>query len=32
MPGPPPGFVPPGDLGKALRAYFPNLHFEDDAP
>ena len=29
MPSPPPGFVPPGDLGKALRAYFPNLHFED---
>jgi hypothetical protein len=29
MPGPPAGFVPPGDLGKALRAYFPSLHFED---
>ena len=29
LPSPPPGFVPPGDLGKALRAYFPNLHFED---
>jgi hypothetical protein len=29
LPGPPPGYVPPGDLGKALRAYFPNLRFED---
>jgi hypothetical protein len=29
MPGPPAGYTPPGDLGKALRAYFPNLHFED---
>jgi hypothetical protein len=29
LPSPPPGFVPPGDLGKALRAYFPSLHFED---
>jgi hypothetical protein len=29
LPPPPPGFVPPGDLGKALRGYFPDLHFED---
>jgi hypothetical protein len=29
LPGPPAGYVPPGDLGKALRAYFPSLHFED---
>jgi hypothetical protein len=30
LPGPPSGFVPPGDLGKALRAFFPELHFEDE--
>jgi hypothetical protein len=30
LPGPPAGFVPPGDLGKALRGFFPDLHFEDD--
>jgi hypothetical protein len=29
LPPPPPGFAPPGDLGKALRGYFPQLHFED---
>jgi len=29
LPPPPPGFVPPGTLGRALRAYFPNLQFED---
>ena len=29
LPAPPPGFVPPGDLGKALRAYFPAMQFED---
>ena len=29
LPPPPPGFVPPGDLGKALRYYFPNMQFEE---
>jgi len=29
LPGPPPGFVPAGTLGKALRAYFPNLVFSN---
>jgi cell division protein FtsN len=29
LPGPPPGFVPSGTLGKALRAYFPNLVFSN---
>jgi hypothetical protein len=29
LPPPPPGFVPPGDLGKALRPYFPSLQFEE---
>jgi len=29
LPAPPPGFVPPGDLGKTLRAYFPSMQFED---
>jgi hypothetical protein len=29
LPGPPPGFVPPGTLGKALRAYFPSLVFSN---
>lgn len=29
LPPPPPGYVPPGTLGKALRAYFPNLTFSD---
>jgi hypothetical protein len=30
LPGPPAGFVPAGDLGKALRGFFPSLHFEDE--
>jgi hypothetical protein len=30
LPPPAPGFVPPGDLGKALRPYFPSLQFEDE--
>lgn len=29
LPPPPPGYVPPGTLGKALRAYFPNLVFSN---
>jgi len=29
LPAPPPGYVPPGTLGKALRAYFPNLVFSN---
>ena len=29
LPPPPPGYLPPGTLGKALRVYFPNLRFED---
>jgi len=29
LPPPPPGYMPPGTLGKALRAYFPDLRFED---
>jgi len=29
LPSPPPGFVPPGDLGQALRYYFPSMQFED---
>jgi hypothetical protein len=29
LPPPPPGFVPSGTLGKALRAYFPNLVFSN---
>jgi hypothetical protein len=29
LPPPPVGFVPPGTLGKALRAYFPSLTFSD---
>jgi hypothetical protein len=29
LPPPPAGFVPPGDLGKALRYYFPNMQFEE---
>jgi hypothetical protein len=29
LPGPPPGFTPPGTLGKALRPFFPNLVFSD---
>jgi hypothetical protein len=29
LPPPPPGFVPPGTLGKALRPFFPNLVFSD---
>jgi hypothetical protein len=29
LPQPPPGYVPPGTLGKALRAYFPNLVFSN---
>ncbi len=30
LPPPPPDFMPPGTLGKALRAYFPHLQFEDE--
>lgn len=29
LPAPPPDYLPPGTLGKALRAYFPHLSFED---
>jgi hypothetical protein len=29
MPGPPVGFVPPQNLGKALREYFPDTKFPD---
>ncbi|GAC1549883.1 MAG: hypothetical protein NVS3B16_23890 [Vulcanimicrobiaceae bacterium] len=29
LPGPPPGFLPPGTLGRALRGYFPALRFDD---
>jgi len=29
LPAPPPDYVPPGTLGKALRAYFPDLRFDD---
>lgn len=27
LPGPPPGYMPPGNLGRILRAYFPALRF-----
>jgi hypothetical protein len=30
LPPPPAGFVPPGDLGAALRYYFPNMQFEEE--
>lgn len=29
LPGPPKEYIPPGTLGKALRAYFPQLSFSD---
>ncbi|GAC1395367.1 MAG: hypothetical protein NVS3B17_14870 [Vulcanimicrobiaceae bacterium] len=29
LPAPPPDYMPPGTLGKALRTYFPNLRFSD---
>lgn len=29
LPAPPPDYVPPGTLGKALRSYFPSLRFSD---
>jgi hypothetical protein len=31
LPGPPAGYVPPADLGKALRGFFP-AQFPNDAP
>jgi len=30
LPPPPADFMPPGTLGRALRAYFPQLKFEDE--
>ena len=32
LPGPPPGYVPPANLGKALRSYFPGMSFGDATP
>jgi hypothetical protein len=29
LPGPPPGYVPPANMGKALRFFFPNTKFPD---
>lgn len=29
LPPPPPDYMPPGTLGKALRSYFPRLRFSD---
>jgi outer membrane biosynthesis protein TonB len=31
LPLPPPGYVPPANLGKALRTYFPGVTFAGDA-
>ncbi len=32
LPGPPPGYVPPPNLGKALRGFFPGMAFTDSSP